>query len=192
MSQGVLTNLPAREPGADPVLRTYPWSDAAVLGLVSALAYAVKSHYSTATAEELRWALVPTTYLVEAITGLHFTFERGAGFVSDSRHLVIAPACAGVNFFVIALLSLSFGFVPELGTKARKVALAFAFALSAYVAMVVVNALRISLHVLLTAHVRFAEPIREQAHRVEGVVTYLTALFVLMAAARACLGGTRR
>lgn len=192
MSQAAVANLPARDSGTDPALRSYSWSDAAVLAFVSAVACAMKSHYSTASAEELRWALVPTTYLVEAITGLHFTFERGAGFVSDSRYLVIAPACAGVNFFVIALLSLSFGFVPELGTKARKVAFAFAAALSAYVAMVAVNALRISLHVLLTAHLRFAEPMREQAHRVEGVVTYLTALFVLMAAARACLGGTRR
>ena len=125
------------------------------------------------------------------ITGLHFTFERGAGFVSDSRYLVIAPACAGVNFLVIAF-SLSFGFVPELETKARKIAFVSAGALSAYVAMVVVNALRISLHVLLTAHVRFAEPIREQAHRVEGVVTYLTALSNFGRAARACFRGARR
>jgi exosortase K len=192
MSQAVLATPPACESGTAPVLRTCSWSDAAVLGFVSAVAYAVKSHYSTASAEDLRWALVPTTYLVETITGLHFTFERGAGFVSDSRYLVIAPACAGVNFLVIAFLSLSFGFVPELEAKARKIAFVSAGALSAYVAMVVVNALRISLHVLLTAHVRFAEPIREQAHRVEGVVTYLTALFVLMAAARACLRGPRR
>ena len=192
MSQAVLANLPARESGTDSILRRYSWSDAAVLGFVCAVAYGVKSHYSMASADQLRWALVPTTYLVEAITELHFAFERGAGFVSDSRHLVIAPACAGVNFLVIALLSLSFGFVPELETKARKVAFVGAGALSAYVAMVVVNALRISLHVLLTAHVRFAEPIREQVHRVEGVVTYLTALFVIMAAARACLGGIRR
>lgn len=192
MSQAVLANLPGRESGADSVARIYSWSDAAVLGFVCAVAYAVKSHYSMASADELRWALLPTTYLVETITGLHFTFERGAGFVSDSRHLVIAPACAGVNFLVIAILSLSFGFVPELETKARKVAFVCAGALAAYVAMVLVNALRISLHVLLTTHVRFAEPIREQVHRVEGVVTYLTALFVLMAAARACLGGTRR
>ncbi len=167
-------------------------TDAVVLGVVTGLAYAVKSHYSTASAEELRWALVPTTYLVGMLTGLRFAFERGAGFVSESRHLIIAPACAGVNFFVIALLSLSFGFVPRLRAKAGKVGFVVAGALSAYVAMLVVNAARISLHVLVSSHVRFPDPYREQAHRVEGVVTYLTALFLLMAAARASLAKVRQ
>ncbi|HVW27515.1 MAG TPA: exosortase K [Polyangiaceae bacterium] len=162
-------------------------SDGVVLGFVCAMAYAVKSYYSTAGADDLRWALDPTTYLVEHATGLRFAFERGAGFVSGSRRLVIAPACAGVNFFVIALLSLSFGFVPALRTKAHKVAFVAAAALSAYVTMLVVNAARISLHVLVSSHVHWADGYREQAHRVEGVVTYLTALFVLMATARACL-----
>jgi len=162
-------------------------SNALVLGFVCATAYAVKSYYSTAGAEELRWALDPTTYMVEHATGLRFAFERGAGFVSGSRHLVIAPACAGVNFFVIALLSLSFGFVPELGTRARKVAFVPAAAVAAYAAMLLVNAARISLHVLVSSHLHLAERYREQAHRVEGVVIYLTALFVLMAVARACL-----
>ncbi len=192
MSQAVPVCLPARGSGGDPVLHGCSWFDAVVLGCVSAAAYAVKSHYSTASADELRWALAPTTRLVEMITGVHFAFERGAGFVSDSRHLVIAPACAGVNFFVIALLSLSFGFVSELETKGRKVAFALGAGLAAYAAMLAVNAARISLHVLLTAHVRFLDPCREQAHRVEGVVIYLVALFMLMAGARARLPGTRR
>jgi exosortase K len=192
MSQAVPMSLPARGSGDDSVLRACSWFDAAVLGIVSAAAYAVKSHYSTASADELRWALAPTTYIVETVTGVHFVFERGAGFVSDSRHLVIAPACAGVNFFVIALLSLSFGFVLELETKGRKAAFALAAGLSAYAAMLAVNAARISLHVLLTAHVRFPDPYREQAHRVEGVVIYLVALFMIMAGARACLPRTRR
>lgn len=192
MNQAVLANVPAESSGGESLFRAYSWFDVVVLAVVSSIAYAVKSHYSTASAEQLRWALAPTTYLVETITGLHFSFERGAGFVSESRHLVIAPACAGVNFFVIALLSLSFGFVPELEAKARKVAFVLAGALSAYLAMLVVNALRISLHVVVSAHVRFPDPYREQAHRVEGVVTYVTALFVVMAAARACLRGTPR
>jgi len=190
VSQGVLVDIGVRgEVGApSPVGSLLPrWSrfDVVVLGLVSATAYALKSYYSTASADQLRWALDPTTSIVEAVTGLCFAFERGAGFVSESRHLVIAPACAGVNFLVIALLSLTFGFVPALRTKAGKVAFALAGALAAYVAMLVVNAARISLHVLVTSHVHLADPYRGQAHRVEGVVIYLTALFVLMASARA-------
>jgi exosortase K len=192
MSQAVVASRFAQAASCNSPHRVYSWSDAVVLGSVSIMAYAVKSYYSTASAEELWWALAPTTHLVETITGLHFAFERGAGFVSGSRHLVIAPACAGVNFFVIALLSLSFGFVPQLGTKARKAAFVLAGAVSAYGAMLVVNAARISLHVLVAANVRFADPYREQAHRVEGVVTYLTALFLLMAVAGACLRRTER
>jgi exosortase K len=163
----------------------YGRTDVALLSLVLAAAYLVKRHYSTASAEELGWALVPTTYFVEKLTGLHFTFERGAGFVSESRRLVIAPACAGVNFFVIALSSLSFSFIGEVRGLRRKALLVVASALSAYIAMLVVNATRISLGAVLAPHLGLAgDAFRHQLHRVEGVVTYLTSLWLLMSAGR--------
>lgn len=160
--------------------------DAVVLSAVVAVAYALKRHYSTASAEELRWALAPTTALVESITGLRFAAERGAGYMSESHRLVIAPACAGVNFLIIALLSLSFGFVTWVRSPARKAAFAAGCLLSAYAAMVIVNAARISIGIVLGAHLGpLGGATFEQVHRVEGVVTYLLALSALMTAARA-------
>ena len=169
----------------------YTASDLVVLACVSTAAYALKQYYSTASAEQLRWALAPTASLVELFTDLRFTAERGEGFVSSSRLLVIAPACAGVNFFVIALLSLSFAFVTEARTKSGKALFVLASAVASYAAMVVVNATRISLGVALASVVGLREPYRAEVHRMEGVVIYLTALFVLTAGARASVEGRR-
>ena len=89
--------------------RSFSAWDALFLCWVVAAAYALKRHYATASAEELGWVLAPTAALVECFTSIHFTLERGVGFMSDSRDVVIAPACAGLNYFVVAMLSLSFG-----------------------------------------------------------------------------------
>jgi hypothetical protein len=42
-----------------------------------ALAFLLKSYYSGASPEELRWILLPTTVLVERLTGCSFEFEAG-------------------------------------------------------------------------------------------------------------------
>ncbi|HEX3597336.1 MAG TPA: exosortase K [Polyangiaceae bacterium] len=166
--------------------------DAAVLAPVVASAYALKRFYSTASAEELHWALGPTTRLVEYLTRAHFAPEAGAGFVSDSRHLVIAPACAGVNFLVIALLSLTFGFVTEVHTAARKLSLVVVSGLVAYAAMLVVNALRIAFGMFVASCWWPGAAYRPELHRIEGIATYLVALWLLAAGARRVVGRTER
>jgi hypothetical protein len=75
----------------------------AVLG--SALV--LKFYYSTASVNQLRWILTPTTLLVEFVTGRRFTFESHAGYMSSDHTFLIAASCAGVNFLITAFLMLS-------------------------------------------------------------------------------------
>src|SRR6185436_18980102 len=79
----------------------------AQLVVVIFCAGAVKLYYSTASVNQLRWILVPTTAMVELVTGSRFEFESYAGYISSDRSFVIAASCAGVNFLITAFLMLS-------------------------------------------------------------------------------------
>jgi exosortase K len=81
------------------------WS--AQLLLVALCALALKFYYSTATPDELRWILAPTTLLVELLSREQFEFESYAGYMSSDRSFVIAVPCAGVNFLITAFLMLA-------------------------------------------------------------------------------------
>jgi len=158
------------------------WS--AQLALVGLCALALKSYYSTATADDLLWILRPTTTLVELLSGQRFEFESYAGYESSDRRFVIAVPCAGVNFLITAFLMLglrrlwserfraiSWRFIPLAG-------------LLAYVATLVANTTRIWLALELRAHaVAISGLTNNQLHRLEGIVVYFTfllLLFVLM------------
>src|SRR5687767_11654447 len=78
----------------------------AQLVVVFAIALALKYFYSTASVNDLRWILAPTTFLVEFITGTQFTFESHAGYMSEDRTFLIATSCSGVNFLIISFLML--------------------------------------------------------------------------------------
>ena len=80
------------------------WS--AQLLVVVLCALGLKLYYSTATPDELRWILAPTTALVELLSGSSFTFESYTGYMSSDHRFVIAVSCAGVNFLLTAFLML--------------------------------------------------------------------------------------
>jgi exosortase K len=149
------------------------WYFAAAL----AIAYLVKRHYSSASADELRWILGPTAVLVEAATGAPFAFVPGEGYLSREAYFLIAPACAGLNFLVAAFLA---GCVlsARLGGGALRRAGALAGALAfAAVATLAANALRISLALKLhTSRPELFGLDPAGAHRLLGVVIYVACL----------------
>ena len=79
----------------------------AQLAIVLLCALALKQYYSTATADELRWILAPTTLLVELLSGRSFTFESYTGYMSNDHTFVIAVPCAGVNFLITTFVMLA-------------------------------------------------------------------------------------
>jgi exosortase K len=154
------------------------WS--AQLALVGLCALALKSYYSTATADELRWILAPTTTLVELLSGKRFEFESYAGYMSSDRTFVIAVPCAGVNFLITSFLMLALRRLWRERFQAinwRYLPLA---AVLAYAATLIANTTRIWLALELRARsVQITGLIGNQMHRLEGIVVYFGFLLLL-------------
>jgi exosortase K len=140
----------------------------------------LKWHYSHATADELRWILAPTSWVTALVLRSDLTFYVGEGYLSREHSILISAACAGVNFMIVAFLSLTLGFGPHFGTWHRRAGWLGVASALAYGATIVVNTLRISLsvgvahlaaqHLGLTFH---------EAHRLLGILVYLAGLFSL-------------
>lgn len=156
----------------------------AQLAIVALCAFALKHYYSTATANELRWILAPTTSIVELLSGRSFQFESYTGYMSSDHTFVIAVPCAGVNFLITAFVMLALRRLWEgrfAGIRWRFLPTSMAVS---YVATVITNAVRIC--VALEIQRRSVEVnwlTANQLHRLEGIVVYfgfLMLLFVLM------------
>jgi exosortase K len=161
-------------------------------GLVAvALAAAglLKLHYSRATAEQLCWILGPTTGLSSLVLGREFVFRSGEGYLSRELSILISPACAGVNFLIVAFLSLALGFgrhFPTVRSRARWLVVAAA---AAYVTTLVVNVLRIALSVALAHLAARASGLTFQSvHRLLGIAVYLAGLLTLCLTVQVWLG----
>ena len=146
-------------------------------------ALALKVYYSTATPDELRWILAPTTALVELLSGRSFTFESYSGYMSSDHRFVIAVSCAGVNFLLTAFLML--GLRRLWRERFQVVSWRFlpVVAVVAYVTTVIANAVRICIALEIQQHsVQVSGLSGNQLHRLEGIVVYfgfLLLLFVL-------------
>src|SRR5215471_11353914 len=160
--------------------RRYTWNRITQCLLVLAGAFALKLHYSTASADQLRWILAPTAALVELVSGATFEFESHAGYISRERGFLIANSCAGVNFLIAAFLMLSMR--KLLGDRSKEIAWGFipAAALIAYSATLVANTARITIALLLrqsSVEIGWLNP--DQLHRFEGIFIYFGFLLLL-------------
>jgi exosortase K len=152
----------------------------AQLAVVLLCGAAAKLYYSTASVNQLRWILAPTTLLVELVSGSRFEFESHAGYMSADRSFVIAASCAGVNFLITSFLMLALGKL----WRDRGLDTAWRFipgaALLAYLSTVVANTIRIStalrLH-QLPRETGWLNP--NQLHRLEGIFIYFGFLLLI-------------
>jgi exosortase K len=152
---------------------------AVVLGAL-ALAGLLKLHYSRASAEMLRWVLAPTASLSELVLGRPFGFRAGEGYLSRELSILISPACAGVNFMIVALLSLALGFARPLPSWPARARSLLGWLLLSYATTLVVNTVRIALSVALGHLTARALGLTFQSvHRLLGVAVYLVALMAL-------------
>ena len=146
--------------------------------IIGAVALALKTHYSRAESGELVWILAPTAAAVECLSGISFTYETGAGYISQSQAVMIAPACAGVNFLIVAFLMAGMMGIFRLAPwKAKAGWLGFSLA-AGYGLTVIINALRIILAMALyNADIYAAGLTPAAVHRLLGIAIYLTALY---------------
>ena len=155
----------------------------AQLAIVLLCALALKQYYSTATANELRWILAPTTLIVELLSGRSFVFESYTGYMSSDHTFVIAVPCAGVNFLIMAFVMLAFrrlwnGRFESVSWRVVPISL-----VTAYVTTVIANAMRIVIALEIQRRsIELSWLTGNQLHRLEGIVVYfgfLLLLFVL-------------
>jgi len=141
--------------------------------LILLAAWGLKYHYSRAGAEELAWVLVPTAGLVELIGGIQFAYEAHTGFISRECRIIIAPACAGVNFLIIAFCMAAFSELHAFARHRAKLVWLCSGLLSAYLLTIIANAIRILISIyshqinLQTGWLTAA-----RVHRLEGIVIY--------------------
>lgn len=156
------------------------WNRIAQWVVVMLCAFGLKSYYSTASVDELRWILAPTKALVEVVSGESFEFESHAGYMNEDRSFLIAASCAGVNFLITAFLMLSIRRL--LRDKSRRIAWRFipAAGLIAYLVTLAANTVRISVAIPLhrmPSQTAWLNP--DQLHRFEGIAIYFGFLLLL-------------
>lgn len=162
------------------------------LALALALAWALKEFYSRASFEELTWILSPTRRLVEWLTGDVFETEAGLGYLDRGRLFLIAPACAGVNFMIVAFVSVACGLMHTRMSLAGRGVLLAGSALAAYAVTVLANATRIVVALKLhDAGAAWGPFTAGQTHGAAGVAIYLCFLYALFAVAVRVTGANR-
>jgi len=167
--------------------------DFVVYAVALLAALGLKQHYSTASAEGLRWILAPTATLVSWASGSPFAFERGTGYLSRDLHYVIAGTCAGVNFMIVAFCTAVLAYARYARTARQRAFLLAASAAGAYVAAVAANAIRILIALPLHLNaVSWGWMTAERIHRIEGMVVYLAVLCGLFAVSRSVVATRSR
>src|ERR1044071_4494190 len=145
------------------------WSAQLLVVVLSALA--LKFYYSTATVNELRWILAPTTALVELLSGRRFAFESFAGYMSSDHTFVIAASCAGINFLITSFLMLAVGRLWRERFQAVSWWSIPVAAAIAFVTTIITNTGRICIALALR-NVHLDWLTANQLHRLEGIVVY--------------------
>jgi exosortase K len=157
--------------------RESTYSRAAQLAVILLCALALKHFYSTASVNELRWILAPTTFLVELTSGVTFNFESHAGYMSSDRTFLIATSCAGINFLIAALLMLSLARLWRANLSWRFIPCALVLA---YLATIVANTVRISTSLQLQqTPLEIGSLSSNQIHRLQGILVYFGFLLLL-------------
>jgi exosortase K len=152
-----------------------PW---VAWALTLAGALLLKLDYHRATVSTLRWLLGPTASLVGWLRDQSLLMDPAHGWVATDGSFVIAPACAGVNFLIVAFVTAALGFVHRFHGNRARAAWLLGAALGAWALTILVNTLRIVLAVELyaaDAHLGWLTP--ERLHRLAGTAIYVLALW---------------
>jgi len=143
----------------------------------------LKLHFGQADGLQLAWLLRPTAALVALLSGLEFVSQGVEGFHNAARNVLIAPACSGVNFLAICLVTGALPGLLRLRSLAGQLGWLLLIAASAYLLTLLVNTGRILLAIELLQLDVYGELLtRERLHRVEGVVIYYLFLCFFSAA----------
>ena len=89
-----------------------------LLGLLMVIS--LKLYSDQAGSDELIWILRPTAWWTSTLSGFPFTYQQGVGYINHSLRFIIAPACAGLRFLMIACLMLIWSFVHRIDGRKKQ------------------------------------------------------------------------
>ena len=143
------------------------------------MAWGLKYHYSVAHAQNLKWILSPTAAMVKWIMGNSFYFQVDTGYINHDLRIIIAPACAGVNFLITAFGMSAFCGIFRLTGFSTQCFWLAGSAVGAYAATISVNAVRIWISIAtISADIHTAWFTPQRVHRMSGIVIYFFFLSV--------------
>lgn len=155
-------------------------SDMAIGVMILLVAYGLKLHYSTAESEELAWILRPTAWLVELFSQREFLVIQGEGYMRADNRFIIAPACAGVNYMIVAFCMSGFYGIHSFKGVGRKLGYLIVCLVGSYCLTLLINGLRIEVAIALaSARVEWEWLNPERVHRLAGIIIYLLSLLML-------------
>jgi exosortase K len=158
---------------------TYSRTDLFPMGLAVLVMLLLKRHYSLATAMQLDWILASTAKLVSWTTSAHLVPEIGVGYVDFSKGIIVAPACAGVNFMIMAFGLTAFYGLHHIRRLPSQLALLPLALAAAYGLTLMVNTMRIDLSMTLyNADIYTGRLTVARVHRLAGVGLYFSALWL--------------
>jgi exosortase K len=149
------------------------------LALAATIGFALKYHYSRATAAGLSWVLSPTASMVNLLTGISLESEQAIGFISRKNAIALVPACAGVNFMIAAFFLLCISIVFRVkGTGQKLIGIAISAAV-AYLAAIMVNAVRIASILMFKSSTFAGWATEDGLHRIGGTLIYFIFLLLI-------------
>lgn len=115
--------------------------------LAAVLAFGMKYYCREADSDGLIWLLAPIAWWVRGISGITFSYEPGVGYVSHALRFILAPSCAGSQFLIICMVTLTVSFVHRMETwKKGFIWTGFSMAAS-YLYTILINGIRILLSI---------------------------------------------
>lgn len=160
--------------------RTFLWGGLWYLPVL-ALAWGLKAFYRQADAEQLNWILAPTATLVNQFRSSDFQYLKGVGWTEPMGDFVIAPACAGVNFLILLLVLTVVLHLHRFPRATDRGLWLLLTPVLAYGGTILVNTVRILLSIpLYEAGIYGGWLTPERAHRLMGIILYLSALWLLL------------
>jgi exosortase K len=155
---------------------------------VLAAAYLLKAFYSQASSEDLIWITGPVAYFAEMFSSLKFVHETGYGWIDFDQQVVIAPACAGVNFMIISFCLSAFQLTGRTRSFVGILALLLSAACCSYALTIFANVLRILLSAFFfKVEFYFSWATPAAVHRLVGTCVFYLLLFAYSRGISACL-----
>lgn len=153
---------------------------------VPVLVFIGKLFYSLASAQGLLFLLAPITFLVSAFTGIAFAYDEAVGYVSLQTGIIIGKSCAGMNYLILLYAMTVVSFLHYFNKLTGKILFQGCALAGSWLLCVYATAARIIISIpMLSAGNSLPFLKTDTAHKIVGIVVYVTILLLYYSTADA-------